>query len=79
MAASKQEDCRLAARFPGALAALVVITVIITHNTQRRISKYGAWPMFNAVACLRNISVVQKGGHFSTDLSHNERFSENSA
>lgn len=34
MATSKQEDYRLAARFPGALAALVVILVSPTHDTQ---------------------------------------------
>lgn len=74
MATSKQEDYRLAARFPGALAALVVILVSPTHDTQWAINKYGAWPMFKAAACPRNVSVVQKGGHFSTDLSHEGDF-----
>lgn len=30
--------------------------------------------MFKAAACLRNSSVVQKGGHFSTDLSQMKDF-----
>lgn len=34
--------------------------------------------MFKAVACFMEISVVQEGGRFGVDLSHNNRFLESS-